>query len=47
MRSFVASVRSRRSRSIALLRAVVTSQAPGFSGAPVRGQRSAAIVNAS
>ena len=42
-----ASVRSRRMRSIARLRAVVTSQAPGFAGTPSRGQRSAATANAS
>ena len=34
-RLFAASVRSRRMRSIARLRAVVTSQAPGFVGMPV------------
>jgi hypothetical protein len=32
---------------IARLRAVVVSQAPGLSGVPSRGQRSAAIANAS
>ena len=36
-RVFAASVRSRRIRSIARLRAVVTSQARGLSGAPVAG----------
>jgi hypothetical protein len=46
-RVLAASVRLRRRRSIARLRAVVTSQAPGFAGGPSRGQRSAAIVNAS
>jgi hypothetical protein len=40
-------VRSRRSRSSARLRAVVTSQAPGFPGMPSRGHRSTAIANAS
>ena len=44
---FAASVRSRRMRSIARLRAVAISQAPGLSGAPSRGQRSAAIAKAS
>ena len=34
-------------RSIARLRAVVTIHAPGFAGTPSRGQRSAAIANAS
>jgi hypothetical protein len=34
-------------RSIARLRAVVMSQARGFAGSPSRGQRSAAIANAS
>jgi hypothetical protein len=34
-------------RSIARLRAVTTSQPPGFAGTPSRGQRSAAIANAS
>jgi hypothetical protein len=34
-------------RSIARLRAVAASQAPGLSGVPSRGQRSAAIANAS
>ena len=43
----VSRVRRRRSRSIARFRAVVTIQAPGFAGTPSRGQRSAAIVNAS
>ena len=46
-RSFAASVRSRRIRSIARFRAVVTSQARGLPGVPSRGQRSAAIANAS
>jgi hypothetical protein len=44
---FSASVRSRRMRSMALLRAVVTSHACGFEGVPSRGQRSAAVANAS
>jgi hypothetical protein len=44
---FAASVRSRRMRSIARLRAVVRSQARGLAGVPSRGQRSAAIANAS
>jgi hypothetical protein len=34
-------------RSIARFRAVVVSQAPGLAGVPSRGQRSAAIANAS
>ena len=38
---------SRRMRSIARLRAVVTIQAPGVRGMPSRGQRSSAVVNAS
>ena len=38
---------SRRIRSIARLRAVVTIQAPGVRGVPSRGQRSIAIANAS
>ena len=46
-RVFSASVRSRRMRSIARLRAVVTSHARGLAGVPSRGQRSAAIANAS
>ena len=46
-RIFSASVRSRRIRSIARLRAVVSSHAPGFAGTPDLGQRSAAIANAS
>ena len=46
-RVFSASVRSRRKRSIARLRAVIVSQAPGLGGAPSRGQRSAATANAS
>jgi len=41
------SVRLRRIRSMARLRAVVTSHAQGFAGVPSRGQRSAAIANAS
>ena len=44
---FSARVRLRRIRSMARLRAVVTSQARGLSGVPSRGQRSAAIANAS
>ena len=44
---FSASVRSRRIRSIARLRAVVTSHAPGLAGTPDAGQRCAAIANAS
>ena len=46
-RVFAASVRSRRMRSMARLRAVVTSQLPGLVGTPSRGQRSAAIAKAS
>ena len=46
-RVFSASVRSRRRRSIARLRAVIVSQAPGLGGVPSRGQRSAATANAS
>ena len=42
-----ANVCSRRSRSIARLRAVVTIHAPGFAGSPSRCQRSSAIVKAS
>ena len=42
-----AKVCSRRSRSIARLRAAVMIQAPGFAGAPSRGQRSSAVVKAS
>ena len=38
---------SRRSRSLALLRAAVMIQAAGLSGVPVRGQRSRAATNAS
>jgi hypothetical protein len=34
-------------RSIARWRAAVVSQAPGLAGVPVRGQRAAAIANAS
>src|SRR4051812_24487223 len=45
--SLLARFRSRRSRSMARLRAVVTSQPPGLAGIPVRAQRSAAIANAS
>ncbi len=46
-RSFSAPRRSRRRRSIALLRAVRMIQPPGFGGTPSRGQRSSAIANAS
>jgi hypothetical protein len=46
-RVFSARVRSRRSRSIARLRAVLISHAPGFDGTPSRGHRSAAIAKAS
>jgi hypothetical protein len=46
-RVFAASVRSRRMRSIARLRAVVISHPRGLRGAPSRGQRSAAAANAS
>ena len=46
-RVLAASVRSLRIRSIARFRAVVVSQAPGLAGSPSRGQRSAAIANAS
>src|SRR6187401_2656719 len=46
-RVFSASTRSRRRRSIARLRAVTVSQAPGLGGVPSRGQRSAAVANAS
>ena len=45
--AFSASVRSRRMRSIARLRAVVMSHARGLAGVPSRGQRSAATANAS
>jgi hypothetical protein len=38
-----AAVRSRRNRSIARLRAVVTIHAAGLAGTPSRGQRSSAI----
>ena len=38
---------SRRIRSIARFRAVVTIQAPGVRGTPSRGQRSSAVANAS
>ena len=44
---FSASVRSRRMRSTARFRAVVTSHARGLTGVPSRGQRAAAIANAS
>src|SRR5690242_4047462 len=44
---FAASVRSRRIRSIARLRAVAISQPTGLAGVSPRGQRSAAIANAS
>ena len=46
-RSFSARVRSRRRRSTARLRPVVTSHALGLSGVPSTGQRRAAIANAS
>ena len=46
-RVFSASVRLRRMRSMARLRAVEISQAPGLAGTPSRGQRSAATANAS
>jgi hypothetical protein len=46
-RVFAASVRSRRRRSIARLRAVIVSQAPGFAGVPSRGHRWAASAKAS
>ena len=46
-RVFSASVRSRRRRSIARLRAVIVNHAPGLGGVPSRGQRSAATANAS
>src|SRR4051794_7562852 len=46
-RVFAASVRSRRMRSIARLRAVEISQLDGLPGTPSRGQRSAAIAKAS
>src|SRR5205807_10407901 len=42
-----ASVRARRIRSIARLRAVVISHPVGLGGTPSRGQRSAAVANAS
>jgi len=42
-----ASVRSRRMRSIARLRPVLTSQAYGLEGVPSTGQRCAAMTNAS
>jgi hypothetical protein len=45
--SLAVSVRSRRIRSIARFRAVVTSHARGFVGVPSLGQRAAAIANAS
>ncbi len=44
---FAASVRSRRMRSIARLRAVAISHPVGLAGTPSRGQRSAASANAS
>ena len=44
---FSVSRRSRRMRSIARFRPVVTSQARGFAGVPSAGQRAAAIANAS
>jgi hypothetical protein len=46
-RVFSTSVRSRRRRSMARLRAVVISHVAGLEGTPSRGQRSAAIANAS
>jgi hypothetical protein len=46
-RVFSASVRSRRMRSIARLRAVAISQARGLAGVPSRAQRSAAVAKAS
>jgi len=46
-RVFAASVRSRRMRSTARFRAVLISHARGLSGVPSRGQRAAAIANAS
>ena len=46
-RSLAASTRSRRSRSIARFRAVVTSHAAGLAGMPSAGQRRAATANAS
>jgi hypothetical protein len=46
-RVLAASARSRRRRSIARLRAVIVSQAPGFGGVPSRGQRCAATAKAS
>jgi hypothetical protein len=45
--AFSANFFSRRIRSIARLRAVVTSHAVGLSGVPSFGQRSAAIAKAS
>src|SRR5215472_18583386 len=45
--NLAASARSRRMRSVAWLRAAVISQARGLLGAPSRGQRSAAMANAS
>ncbi len=42
-----ASVRSRRMRSIARLRAVVINHALGLLGVPSSGQRTAAVANAS
>ena len=46
-RVFSARVRLRRMRSMARLRAVEISHAPGFAGTPSRGQRSAATAKAS
>ena len=40
---FAVSVRARRMRSIARLRAVVVIQAPGLAGTPSAGQRSSAV----
>ena len=42
-----ASLRARRSRSVARFRATVVSHAPGWSGTPSRGQRCSARSNAS
>src|SRR6266508_5191660 len=44
---FSAPTRARRKRSIALARAAVVSQAAGFSGTPLSGQRSSACTKAS
>ena len=44
---FSSSTRSRRSRSIARLRAVVVIHAPGLRGTPSLGQRSSATIQAS